>query len=145
MKVKNFITAVTLSLFLTGCQVTAVDYLSHDGRLSQHEVTLVASGVLSSYMRPAYYHTYDSGYYYDYSNDIIVEDSYIGDVSLVVQDTFYGYNDRNPYRGNLEIVSDDMIIYLDVIDQDYVYVTLVDEYDPSYDVEFITTWVELGF
>jgi len=143
MKVKNFISGIVLSFFLTGCQVTAVDYLSHDNRLSEYEVTLVASGVLSSYMSPSYYHTYDDGYYYDYNDAYI--DSYIGDVSLVIVDNFYGYDQRNPYRGNIEIISDDMTIYLDVIDDYYVEITLYDHYDSSYDRQFITTWAALGF
>jgi hypothetical protein len=143
MKVKNFITGVALSFFLTGCQVTAVDYLSHDNGLSEYEVTLVASGVLGTYMSPDYYHTYDDGYYYDYHDTYI--DSYIGDVSLVIVDNFYGYDQRNPYRGNIEIISDDMTIYLDVIDDYYVEVTLYDHYDSSYDRQFITTWAALGF
>ncbi len=143
MKVKNFILGSLLAFFITGCQVTAVDTLSHDNRLSEYEVTLVASTALSSYMSPTYYHTYDDAYYYDY-DDILVE-SYIGDVSLVINDNFYGYDQRNPYRGNLEIVSDDMTIYLDVIDDYYVEVTLYDHYDSSYDRQFITTWAALGF
>ena len=144
MKVKNLITGVVLAYFLTGCQVTAVDTLSHDNRLSEYEITLVASTALDSYLSPGYYHTYDDGYYY-YDYDDILINTYIGDVSLVVNDNFYGYNQRNPYRGNLEIVSDDMTIYLDVIDDIYVEVTLYDHYDSAYDRQFITTWVALGF
>ncbi len=144
MKVKNFITGVVLAFVMAGCQVTAVDYRANDSRLSEYEVTLVASGILSSYMSPSYYQTYDDGYYYDYYNDVLI-DSYIGDVSLIVNDDFYGYNQRNPYRGNLEIISDDMTIYLDVIDDYYVEVTLYDHYDSSYDRQFITTWAALGF
>jgi hypothetical protein len=143
MKVKNFILGAILAFFITGCQVTAVDHITHDGPLSQHEVTLVASGALNSYMSPTYYNTYDDGYYYDY--DDLVVDSYIGDVSLVIGNNFYGYDQRNPYRGDLEIVSDDMTIYLDVIDDIYVEVTLYDHYNSSYDRQFITTWVALGF
>lgn len=143
MKVKIFFTGIVFAFFLTGCQVTAANTLSHDNRLSEYEVTLVASGVLSSYMSPAHYHTYNDGYYYDYNDALI--DSYIGDVSLVIVDDFYGYDYRNPYRGNLEIISDDMTIYLDVIDDYYVQVTLYDHYDSSYDRQFITTWVALGF
>ena len=143
MKVKKIILGIILAFVITGCQVTAVETLSHDNRLSEYEVSLVASTALTSYMSPTYYHGYDDVYYYDY--DEIYIDSYIGNVSLVTNDAFYGYNQRNPYQGNLEIVSDDMTIYLDVIDEIYVEVTLYDHYDSSYDRQYITTWAALGF
>lgn len=143
MKVKNFITGLILSLFLTGCHVSAVHTLPYDHRLSEYEVTVIASGVLETYMDPYYYNDYNDVYYYDY-NDLIV-DSHIGTVSLVTTDSFYGFNQRNPYQGNLEIIGEDMTIFLDVIDDRYVEVTLIDHYDSAYDLQFITTWEALGY
>jgi len=144
MKVKNIFISIIATLFFSGCQVTAVDYISHDGRLNQRDVTLVASGVLNNYMTPTYYRDYNNGYYYDSVDDIII-DSYIGDVTVDVYDSFYGYTNSNPYRGNMVIVRDYQTIYLDVIDQYHVNVRLIDDYDSSYGIEFVTTWIELGF
>ncbi len=143
MKVKNFITAIILSFFLTGCHVSTAHYLSDDNRLNEYEVTLIASGVLDTYMDSYYYHPYNDSYYYDYEGLEI--NSHIGYVSLITVEDFYGYYNRNPYQGNLEIIGDDMTIYLDVIDDRYVEVTLIDHYDSAYDVQFITTWEALGY
>ncbi len=144
MKVRNILITILATILFSGCQVTAIDHISHDGRLNQHDVTLVASGVLNSYMTPTYYRNYNDGYYYESVEDIVI-DSYIGDVTVDIYDPFYGYTNTNPYRGNMVIVRDYQTIYLDVIDQYHVNCRLIDEYDSSYDIEFVTTWGELGF
>jgi hypothetical protein len=146
MKVKYFLTVFLFSVFLTGCEVTATNYPIHDRLLTQYEVELIARDVLITRIDPYDYYWDDQRYeyYYDY-DDIEIVTEYMGSVTLITEDTFYGINHRNPYRGSLKITNDDATIYIDVVDDYYVDITFYDYYNDSFEMRFRSTWEELGF
>jgi len=146
MKVNYYLTLLLFSIFLTGCQITASNYPIYERELTQYEVQLVAKDVLITRIDPYDYYWDDQRYeyYYDYDGIEIVTE-YIGPVTLITEDYFYGFNHHNPYRGSLKIINDDATIYIDVVDDYYVDITFYDYYNNSYEIHFRTTWVELGF
>jgi hypothetical protein len=146
MKVNYFITTILFSIFLMGCEVTATNYPIHNRVLTEYEVELVVKDALATRDDPYTYYWNDQRdeYYFEY-DDIEVENDYIGDVTLVTVDTFYGYNNHNPYKGSLKLINDDATIYIDVVDDYYLDITFYDYYHSSFEMRFRTTWEELGF
>ena len=99
--------------------------------------------LLSNIIYDYSFNNYNLEYQYYYRGTISNRD--FGLISFVTEDSFYGLDNQNPYHGSLRIDHDSYTIYLDVIDEVYVDITLYDNYDDRYDLSFQTTWARLGF
>lgn len=144
MKTKVILLTFIFSLFTLGCEVTAVEHINYRDGLSRHEATLVVRGVL--HMQPHRYTRYGDRYGYYYDGEI--DNSKFGYLTYTTVDQFYGYHDYNPYLGSFEIYpgryDEYDYISLEVIDVDFVYITIYDYYGSSRD-RFRMTWRELGY
>ncbi len=58
---------------------------------------------------------------------------------------FVGYADQLPYKGTMQIISEDNTIVVTVIDDYYIDIDVYNHYDPYYDHTIHTTWRALGF
>ncbi|MCH9813109.1 MAG: hypothetical protein K0U47_04100 [Epsilonproteobacteria bacterium] len=203
MRIKFILTSLLFTLFLTGCQVTAVDHISYNSdEISRYDAKMMISQVLQSQTRineasidnlshysylegileiiydddsstdmlsintqsnylilndPYYYtKTYLTDLWFDYTFDYLLDEyaySYsgtlknaqIGWLSFETISPFYGLSNENPYYGSLGIRHQNGTLYLDVVDNYYIDITLYDRYHEGYYDQFRTTWHALGF
>lgn len=125
MKVKFIITSILFSIFLAGCRVSAVDYISYNDEVSRYEARMIVSQVLQSQslvneasVSTSYHNSYIDGYLQityeeDLFNDTLSISSYGEQLHLT--DPYY-YTQT----------------YLNDIHFDYTYDNYIDEYVYSY-------------
>ncbi len=98
--------------------------------------------ILLSQVLYDYYEDSVKEYSYRYSGSI--DDPKFGNSSFVTVEDFYGYEYEKPNYGTLKITNDYVIIYVDVIDEYHINITLYDHYDDGYYDSFRVSWQELS-
>ncbi len=135
---------------LDGHLSSIYDFDSYSKKLYIYSATnllwLYEDGYRTILLKNMVYEYYDDSYDYHYTYNGTISNTIIGSVNFETVKEFYGVYRYSPYAGSLRITDNDGItIYLDVVDEYYIDITLYDEYENIDGIVYKMSWSDFGF
>ncbi len=134
---------------LEGYLKSTYDYDRYNDELhiisSASSIWLYQRGFNQIHLLDMYYEYHDDSYDYHYNYSGIINNTIIGAISFETVKEFYGEYSHNPDLGSLRITNENVTIYLDVVNEFSVDITLYDNYDNIDGIVYKMSWNELGF
>jgi len=135
---------------LDGHLSSIYDYDTYSDNLyvysSTNSIWLSEQGYRTILLKNMTYEYRGDGYSYNYTYDGTINNTIIGIIDFETVKKFYGESGFNPDSGSLRITDNNGItIYLDVIDEYYVDITMYNKYKNIDGIVYEMSWIELGF